>query len=105
MSLYRYFKPDIYPAVKSCENNTDFKSVSVLPSPSGPMSLQMPSFHIDAANNLVQDEVQDKMSLRSKRGPYKFHSSKNKARIANYAVLHGTPAALKQFKKEFPSIK
>ena len=65
MSLYKYFKPD-NPAVKSCEDDTDLEPVSVLSSPSGPLSLQMPSSHIEAANNLVQDEVQDKMSHRSK---------------------------------------
>lgn len=52
MSLYKYFKPG-NPAVKP-RKNTDLGAVSVLSSPSGPLSLQMPSSHIEAANNLVQ---------------------------------------------------
>ena len=33
------------------------------------------------------------------------YSPKEKARIGNYAVQHGTSAALRHYNKEFPNLK
>lgn len=60
----------------------------------------MPSSSIEA---LVQEELS--AGSQSKRGPYSFYSPKDKAKIANYAVLHGTSSAVKHFIKEFLSLK
>ena len=40
-----------------------------------------------------------------KRGPYIKLSPKDKALIANYAVTHGTSAAIRHFQSEFPNLK
>ena len=45
------------------------------------------------------------LSNDTKRGPYVKLSSKNKARIGNYAVTHGTSAAIRHLENEFPSLK
>jgi hypothetical protein len=75
----------------------------VLPSPSGVLSLLIPSSNTESANKQVEKELI--RIVQSKRGPYAVFSPKVKARIANYAVMHGTTSALKHFVKEFPDLK
>jgi tellurite resistance protein len=93
MSLYNYFKP-----------------ASVLPTPDGPLSKIVPSSSIRAANEAVQAILPagtaTKPSKNSKkRGTYQKYSPKEKARIGNYAVQHGTSAALRHYSKDFPDLK
>ena len=96
MSLYNYFKP-----------------ASVLPPPDGPLSKIVPSSSIQAANEAVQAILPDgtaaagpKPSKNSKkRGTCMKYSPKEKARIGNYAVQHGTSAALRHYNKDFPNLK
>ena len=68
MSLYQYFQ----------------REKSILPSPDGPSS------HIEAANKRVS-EVLSAAAEPSKpgRGVYKKYTPKDKARVANYALLNG----------------
>ena len=40
-----------------------------------------------------------------KRSPYKKDTPKDKAKVANYATLHGTSAAIWHFKACFPDLK
>ena len=85
-----------------------FKRKSDLPSPNGPLSQKMPSSMIQAANDgvlSVVSTVEGNGSEGKKRGPYVKLSSKDKARIGNYAVTHGTSAAIKHFHTEFPYLK
>ena len=83
-----------------------FKREASLPSPSGPLSQKMPSSMIQAANDSVSSVVAEgNGSDGKKRGPYVKLSSKDKARIGNYAVTHGTSAAIRHFETEFPYLK
>ena len=84
-----------------------FKREASLPSPSGPLSQKMPSSMIQAANDSVSSVVSTAGdgSDGKKRGPYVKLSSEDKARIANYAVTHGTSAAIRHFQTEFPYLK
>lgn len=70
-----------------------------LPSPFGILSKQVSSSGISAANKHVR-EVKEK-----KRGPYQKYNDKEKARIAEYAILHRTSAAVRHFAKDFPDLK
>ena len=84
-----------------------FKREASLPSLSGPLSQKMPSSMIQAANDSVSSVVSTAGdgSDGKKRGPYVKLSSEDKARIANYAVTHGTSAAIRHFQTEFPYLK
>ncbi len=87
MSLLNYFKPA----------NKSF----VYPSPQGSLSKVMPSSHIEEANKKVLEVMlasETKEKATKPRGPYSKYSQKDKAKIGNYALLHGTNAALRHFK-------
>ena len=93
-SLFKYFKHE--------------STLGSLPSPSGPLSQKMPSSLIQAANDSVlsvASTAEEDGSDKKKRGPYQKLSSKDKARIGNYAVTHGTSAAIRHFQTEFPYLK
>ena len=71
---------------------------SAQPSPEGPLSRNMPSSSIEAANKSVIAVVEsEEGAIEQKRGSYEKYSPKEKATTANYAVLHGTSAAIKEF--------
>ena len=89
MSLFKYFKP----LMKSS-----------LPSPIGKLSGTIPSSSIAAAN-LEVSKVLPAVSALVTWGNYAKLTPKQKAVIGNYAMLHGTSAALNHFKKEFPELK
>lgn len=91
MSLHRYFKP------------SPKGSKSDLPSPFGPLSKNVPSSSIESANNYVRDVLTT--MEHSRRGTYQKYTAKDKARIAEYAIHHGTSAAVRHFSKEFPDLK
>ena len=80
-----------------------------LPSPSGHLSHTMPSLMIQAANDSVLSVVStaEENGCRDgkKRGSYAKLLSKDKARIGNYAVTHGTSAAIRYYQTEFPNLK
>lgn len=40
-----------------------------------------------------------------KRGHYEKYTAKEKATIANYAMLHGSSSAVRHFKKDYPGLK
>ena len=77
------------------------------------MAKIVPSSSIQAANEAVQAILPDgtaaagpKPSKNSKkRGTYMKYSPKEKARIGNYAVQHGTSAALRHYNTDFPNLK
>ena len=78
------------------------------PNPQGSLSRRIPSSCIESANKQVSAELA--ASIRStttkrKRGPYNRYMPKEKAKIAKYAVQHGTSAALRHFKDRFPEPK
>uniref|UniRef100_A0A1X7T0J6 Uncharacterized protein n=1 Tax=Amphimedon queenslandica TaxID=400682 RepID=A0A1X7T0J6_AMPQE len=99
MSLYRYFKPS---------SKVKDDSLTVLPSPEGPLSKVVPPSTIVAANEKVAEAMAgDTRGDRSgsSRGTYEKYTPTEKAKIANYAILHGTAAALRHFSKEYPRLK
>ena len=52
----------------------------------------------DAGNKKVTEELSSNAYCSKKRGPYKKYTPQEKATIANYAVQHGTSAALRHSK-------
>ena len=93
-SLFKYFKRE--------------STLGSLPSPSGPLLQKIPSSLIQAANDSVLSVVstaEGDGSNGKTQGPYVKLSSKDKARIGNYAVTHGTSAAIRHFQTEFPYLK
>lgn len=101
MSLYRYFKPS------TASSKVKDDSLTVLPSPEGPLSKVVPSSTIVAANKKVTEAMAGDTRSRggSSRGTYEKYTPTEKAKIANYAILHGTAAALRHFSKEYPRLK
>ena len=92
MSLFKYFK---------------VSSSSPLPSPSGPLSAEIPSTAINAANEEVLKALkasEDESGVK-RRGSYKKYTAKEKATVGNYALMHGTSAALRNFKSQYPDLK
>ena len=88
-----------------------FKRSSPLPSPSGPLSREIPSTAISAANDEVSKVLQaqrttDKIGKEAKqRGSYQKYSDTERATIGNYAQMHGPTAALRHFKTQYPDLK
>ena len=96
-----------------------FKRESSLPCPSGPLSKTVPSAMIQAANDSVLSVISTaegssegssegsapECSDGKKCSPYIKLASKDKARIANYAITHGTTAAIRYIQTEFPHFK
>ena len=85
-------------------------SKTVLPSPTGPLSLQMPSSCIEAGNKCVTDELErtsasEPTTKSTKRGTYQKYTPKEKAEISSYAAMHGTTATVRHFKDGFPQLK
>ena len=79
---------------------------SPLPSPEGPLSRHVPLSSIEAANKSVIAIVEsEEGAIKQKRGRYEKYSPKEKAAIANYAVLHSTSAAIRHFKSKHPDLK
>ena len=91
MSIYSYFKP---------VNNLSLQ----LPAPQGPLSMKVPSSSIEAANKKVLEQSSTSHENK-KRGSYNKYSPQEKAKISNFAVQHGTSAALRHFKEDFPGLK
>ena len=96
--LYKYFKP------------TKPSSGSQLPEPDGHLSITVPSTSIVAANQEVSKVLATEKSASGssgskQRGTYAKYTPKQKATIGNYSILHGTSAALRYFKAEFPDLK
>ena len=93
LTLFKYFK------------SSSSKKV-VLPCPNGPLSHEVPSTVISAANKEVEEVMATCTdSVKKKRGAYQKFTPKQKATIGNYALLNGTSAALRHFIKEFPDLK
>ena len=89
-SLYHYFKCD-----------------SVLPSPTGPLSKEVPATAISGANKEVLEclkQSEDEKGVK-KRGTYQKYSRGVKARIGNYTAVSGTSAAVHHFQHKFPNLK
>ena len=67
-----------------------FKLKNVLPSPEGPLSRDVPSSSIQAANKniIALFESEAGTTKGGKRGKYEKHFCEEKAIVENYAVLH-----------------
>jgi len=76
----------------------------VLPSPDGPLSHEVPSTAIAAANKEVEKVVVEG-STTKKRGCYQKFTPKQKALIGNYALINGTSAAHRHYVGKFPGLK
>uniref|UniRef100_A0A1X7UUQ0 DDE-1 domain-containing protein n=1 Tax=Amphimedon queenslandica TaxID=400682 RepID=A0A1X7UUQ0_AMPQE len=97
MALYRFFKPVVKPIEEQVK--------PTLPSPDGDLSLIVPSSSIEAANKKVAEVIEaNACSTTSKRATYIKYSASDRATIGNYAVQHGTSAAVKHFNKDFPNL-
>ena len=92
-SLYHYFEPST--------------SNSPLPSPNGPLSREVPAITISKANKEITKVLKDSKGEDGvkRREAYQKYTPKDKATIGNYAVIHGTSAALCHFKNKFPDLK
>ena len=75
-----------------------------LPSPDGPLSREVPSTAISAANKEVEEVIASD-SVTKKRGSYQKYTPNKKATIGNYALINGTSAALRRYVGEFPDLK
>jgi len=64
----------------------------------------MPSIAICKANKEVEKTLKNEDASR-KRGCYQRYDGKQKAAIGNYALIHGTNAALCYYKSQFPNLK
>jgi len=81
-----------------------FKSNSVLLSHTGPLSKVVVAMAISYANKEVMAVLKsgkDESGVK-RRGTYQRYSGKEKTKIANYAVAHGSTATLNHFTVEFP---
>lgn len=69
-------------------------------------SMTVPSSIIAANQEASRVIAMEKSACVSKqRGMYTKYTPKQKATIENYSILHGTIAALRYFKAEFPDLK
>ena len=71
-----------------------------LPSPSGQLSLTIPSQAIAAANTEVGGKAAGTQCTRKKRGSYHKYTPKQRAEIARYAKVHGVVAARRVYGKK-----
>ena len=79
-----------------------FRKNSPLPSPSGPLSQEIPSTAIGAANDevlKVLEKAGDGKGTKQ-RGAYQKYNDKEKATIGNYAQMHGTTAVYHHMRME-----
>lgn len=90
MSLYRYFskvKPD-----------------PDLPDPSGPLSKEVPSSSIAAANSKVSavmlEQVQESEKETKSRGKYAKFSAEKKAEVERRASEHGIASTIRYYAKD-----
>ena len=86
MALLKYFKA------------TPRSELNKLPDPNGPLSFDIPSPAIAAANDAVT-ALQQAESQPQKRGPYLKLTDEVKARIGKYASENGDSSAAKHFSK------
>ena len=84
MALYRYFKA----------------SDTKLPDPRGPLSKEVPSTAIAAANGEVKHVVE--LQRGKTRGPYTKFTPEQKAEIGKRAAEHGVVATVRYYEKRFP---
>ena len=84
MALYRYFKA----------------SDTKLPDPQSPLSKEVPSTAIAAANGEVKHVVE--LQRGKTRGPYTKFTSERKAEIGKRAAEHGVVATVRYYEKQFP---
>ena len=84
MALYRYFKA----------------SDTKLPDPRGPLSKDVPSTAIAAANGEVKHVVE--LQRGKTRGPYTKFTPEQKAEIGKRAAEHGVVATVRYYEKRFP---
>ena len=92
-SLYHYFKPS--------------SDDSPLPSPSGQLSKIVPAIaisEVDKEITKVLKDIEDMEDVK-RRGTYQKCAPKDKAMIGNYAIMHGTSAALRYFKKQISRLE
>ena len=76
-----------------------FKRSESLPDPKGPLSSNLSSSCITAANKAVQ-EVQKQQREPKSRGTYVKLSDDQKAEIARYALQNGNNVAVKYYSKK-----
>ena len=84
-----------------------FKRDTLLPSPTGLLSKEVPATAISAANKEVLEclkHSEDEKGAK-KRGTYQKYSGDVKGKRGNYAAVNGTSAATRHFKNDFPHLK
>jgi len=79
----------------------------LLPSPSGPLSREIPLMAIGTANDEVMKVLEKAGDKKGEKpqGTYQKYSDTERATIGNYAQMHGTTAALRHFKTQHPELK
>ena len=70
-----------------------------LPDPRGPLSKEVPSTAIAAANGEVKHVVE--LQRRKTRGPYTKFTPEQKAEIGKRAAEHGVAATVRYFENDF----
>ena len=87
--LHRYFTPQTR---SEC-----------LPDPRGPLSREIPSSAITAANSEVKAILGNES--KKERGHYHKLSPEIKADLGKYASVNGDAATLRRYSKTYPSLK
>ena len=90
--LFKYFTPE-----PKC-----------LPDPQGPLSKEIPSTSITAANSEVEAAMQIKetcVNEKKRRGHYQKLSPEIKAELGKYSRINGVAATLRRYSKTYPGLK
>ena len=77
-----------------------FKKASSLPDPEGPLSAEMPSSSILAANKELEG-VKESSNTGKKRGQYKHYTASEKAKVAKRATECGVTNTVRYFAQKF----
>ena len=102
LSILKYFK---------CVDSKSRPSASVLPDPTGPLSLSIYLAAIASANERVADVIDASVdSKKGSRGSYQILTWAQKLLVARRAVEYGTTeygttAAMKFFTKKYPELQ
>ena len=83
--ILRYYKPR-------------FTESSGLPSPSGPFSTTIPPAAIASANQEVEVVLND-VAAKSKRGPYRKYTPRERADIGKFGVKNGLQVAVRRYSR------
>ena len=78
----------------------------ILPDPTGPLSISLPSSAIATANNELSKVYKEIASGEQQKGPYiNLKQRSQMFKIGRKAAVYGTTAAIRCYKKNYPKLK